>query len=108
MKFDRENCQLLSLSAYKFDFKLQFIYVTDAGQAMHFQILEHCARRAKILTPRHRLSHVPFGVVLGQDKKKFKTRSGDTIKLIDLLEEGNYCTKSVLFCNYYITRILQE
>ena len=34
------------------------------------------------------MDHVTFGVVLGEDKKKFKTRSGDTVKLIDLLDEG--------------------
>lgn len=33
-----------------------------------------------------------FGVVLGEDKKKFKTRSGDTVRLLDLLDEGlNRC-----------------
>lgn len=35
------------------------------------------------------MDHVGFGVVLGEDKKKFKTRSGDTVKLIELLDEGN-------------------
>lgn len=35
-----------------------------------------------------RVDHVPFGVVLGEDKKKFKTRSGDTVRLVDLLDEG--------------------
>lgn len=34
------------------------------------------------------MDHVTFGVVLGEDKKKFKTRSGDTVRLIDLLNEG--------------------
>lgn len=34
------------------------------------------------------MDHVTFGVVLGEDKKKFKTRSGDTVKLSDLLDEG--------------------
>ncbi|XP_046624223.1 arginine--tRNA ligase, cytoplasmic isoform X1 [Neodiprion virginianus] len=64
------------------------IYVTDAGQAVHFQIIEKCARRAEILTNKHRMDHVGFGVVLGEDKKKFKTRSGDTVKLTELLDEG--------------------
>ena len=36
-----------------------------------------------------RLDHVGFGVVLGEDKKKFKTRSGDTVRLVELLDEGN-------------------
>ena len=38
------------------------------------------------------MTHVGFGVVLGEDKKKFKTRSGDTVKLKDLLDEG--CTRA--------------
>ncbi|XP_017875800.1 arginine--tRNA ligase, cytoplasmic [Ceratina calcarata] len=64
------------------------IYVTDAGQATHFQVLKSCAKRAGILKSFHRVDHVGFGVVLGQDKKKFKTRSGETVKLSDLLDEG--------------------
>ncbi|XP_058834193.1 probable arginine--tRNA ligase, cytoplasmic [Topomyia yanbarensis] len=65
------------------------IYVTDAGQATHFQTLYSCARRAKILDPNlHRVDHVGFGVVLGEDGKKFKTRSGDSVKLTELLDEG--------------------
>ena len=39
------------------------------------------------VTPAHRVEHVEFGVVLGEDKK-FKTRSGDTVRLQDLLNEG--------------------
>ena len=35
------------------------------------------------------MDHVGFGVVLGEDKKKFKTRSGDTVRLVELLDEGN-------------------
>ncbi|XP_029159062.1 arginine--tRNA ligase, cytoplasmic [Nylanderia fulva] len=64
------------------------IYVTDAGQSLHFQTLRSCAKKAEILKDHHRMDHVTFGVVLGEDKKKFKTRSGDTIKLIELLDEG--------------------
>lgn len=64
------------------------IYVTDAGQYTHFATIEACARRAGILKDHHKMDHVGFGVVLGEDKKKFKTRSGDTVKLIELLDEG--------------------
>ncbi|KAI5638469.1 tRNA synthetases class I (R) domain-containing protein [Phthorimaea operculella] len=66
----------------------RFIYVTDAGQYTHFATIDACARRAGILKNGQKVEHVGFGVVLGEDKKKFKTRSGDTVKLIDLLEEG--------------------
>ncbi|KAG5343461.1 SYRC protein, partial [Acromyrmex charruanus] len=64
------------------------IYVTDAGQSLHFQIIKSCAKRAGILKSFHRMDHVSFGAVLGEDKKKFKTRSGDTVKLSELLDEG--------------------
>lgn len=65
------------------------IYITDAGQATHFHLLFKCAENLGIINPKvHRVDHVPFGVVLGEDKKKFKTRSGDTVRLSDLLDEG--------------------
>ncbi|CAG9860921.1 unnamed protein product [Phyllotreta striolata] len=65
------------------------IYVTDAGQATHFQVLFSCAKKAGIIdAEKHRVDHVGFGVVLGEDKKKFKTRSGETVRLLDLLDEG--------------------
>lgn len=65
------------------------IYVTDCGQATHFKAIFSCAKRAGILDPsKVRIDHVGFGVVLGEDGKKFKTRSGDTVKLSELLDEG--------------------
>lgn len=35
-----------------------------------------------------RVSHVGFGLVLGEDGKKFKTRSGDVVRLVELLDEA--------------------
>ncbi|KAH8295257.1 hypothetical protein KR018_009250, partial [Drosophila ironensis] len=65
------------------------IYVVDAGQSTHFNTIFKAAERAGLLNPAvHRVDHVQFGVVLGEDGKKFKTRSGDTVKLSDLLDEG--------------------
>lgn len=65
------------------------IYVTDAGQAQHFKSFFGGAQTAGFYDPaKVRVDHVVFGVVLGEDKKKFKTRSGDTVRLIDLLNEG--------------------
>lgn len=62
------------------------IYVTDAGQSSHFQMIFNAAQRAGYWDPsRARLDHVPFGLVLGPDGKKFRTRSGETERLIDLL-----------------------
>lgn len=65
------------------------IYVVDEGQAVHFETVVSGSKRAGFLDPsKTRVDFVGFGVVLGEDKKKFKTRSGDTVKLVDLLDEG--------------------
>lgn len=62
------------------------IYVTDIGQATHFAMLYKAAEKAGWLDrQKNRVDHVPFGLVLGPDGKKFKTRSGDTERLIDLI-----------------------
>ena len=64
------------------------IYVTDAGQASHFAGVFQVARRAGWIPAGGRLEHVPFGLVQGEDGKKLKTRSGDTVRLKDLLDEA--------------------
>lgn len=64
------------------------IYVTDAGQASHFAAVFQVARRAGWIGDDHRIDHVPFGLVQGDDGKKLKTRSGDTVRLKDLLDEA--------------------
>jgi len=66
----------------------RIIYVTDAGQASHFAAVFQVARRAGWLPEGGRLEHVPFGLVQGDDGKKLKTRSGDTVRLKDLLDEA--------------------
>ena len=67
----------------------RIIYVVDAGQQLHFQMVFAAAAKAGYYDPEKvQIEHVPFGVVLGPDGKKFKTRSGETEKLIDLLKEA--------------------
>jgi len=64
----------------------RIVIVTDAGQSTHFQMIFKAAEKAEYLDPKKvRTDHVPFGLVLGTDGKKFRTRSGDTERLIDLL-----------------------
>jgi arginyl-tRNA synthetase len=66
---------------------VKIIYVVDAGQSTHFQLLFQVAIKAGYLNPKTtNCIHVPFGLVLGVDGKKFKTRSGDTVRLMDLLD----------------------
>jgi arginyl-tRNA synthetase len=65
----------------------RLIYVTDAGQSTHFQMIFKAAELAGYLDrAKVRVDHVPFGLVLGSDGKKFRTRSGETERLIDLLQ----------------------
>jgi arginyl-tRNA synthetase len=65
----------------------RLIYVTDAGQSTHFQMIFKAAEKAGYLDSQLvRVDHVPFGLVLGSDGKKFRTRSGETERLIDLLQ----------------------
>ncbi len=67
----------------------RIIIVTDLGQSLHFQLIFKAAEKAHYYDPlKVELNHVGFGLVLGPDGKKFKTRSGETEKLIDLLHEA--------------------
>lgn len=66
----------------------RLVYVTDASQANHFAQVFQVARRAGWVPDGVELVHVPFGLVQGEDGKKLKTRSGDTPKLKDLLNEA--------------------
>ncbi len=67
----------------------RIIIVTDVGQTLHFQMVFKAAEKAGWLDPSAvQMDHVGFGLVLGPDGKKFKTRSGETEKLIDLLYEA--------------------
>ncbi|MBD1824974.1 arginine--tRNA ligase [Cyanobacteria bacterium FACHB-DQ100] len=66
----------------------RLIYVTDAGQANHFAQVFQVARRADWIPGSVEVAHVPFGLVQGEDGKKLKTRSGDTVRLRDLLDEA--------------------
>jgi arginyl-tRNA synthetase len=66
----------------------RLIYITDAGQASHFAQVFQVAKRAGWIPETVEIVHVPFGLVLGEDGKKLKTRSGETVRLRDLLDEA--------------------
>jgi arginyl-tRNA synthetase len=74
----------------------RIIYVTDLGQGNHFAQVWQVARRAGWIPDSVELVHVPFGLVQGEDGKKFKTRSGDTVRLKDLLDEAVVRTRADL------------
>ncbi len=62
------------------------LYVVDARQSEHFRLLFATARRWGYDQIDYR--HVSFGTILGEDKRPFKTRSGDTVGLESLLDEA--------------------
>jgi arginyl-tRNA synthetase len=64
------------------------IYVVGAPQAQHLAMVFETAREAGWLVPPARADHAMFGSVLGEDRRMYKTRSGDTIKLSSLLDEA--------------------
>lgn len=75
----------------------RLIYVTDLGQATHFKMIFQAAILAGYLDPnKTRVDHVGFGMVLGTDGKKFRTRSGETERLMDLLEQAILEAKRIL------------
>lgn len=64
------------------------IYVVDARQSLHFKMVFETARRARWLNGDVKAFQLAFGTVLGKDGKPFKTREGETVRLVDLLDEA--------------------
>ncbi|MFJ9720400.1 arginine--tRNA ligase [Streptomyces sp. NPDC101213] len=66
----------------------RLVYVVDARQSLHFKMVFETARRAGWLDGDATAHQLAFGTVLGKDGKPFKTREGETVKLVDLLDEA--------------------
>jgi arginyl-tRNA synthetase len=64
------------------------LYVVGAPQAQHLSMVFDVARMAGWLVPPTDAAHVAFGSVLGEDRKILKSRSGETPKLVELLDEA--------------------
>lgn len=89
---DLAACQYRSL-----DLKVDRIIIfTDARQALHFKQVELVARKAGLLRDETGYEHCPFGTMMGEDGKPFKTRTGGTVKLAELLEEAVVRAKAVV------------
>ena len=61
------------------------LYVVDARQSQHFAMVFEVARMAGWLDQTEAV-HIAFGMVMGKDNKPFKTREGNTVRLVDLLD----------------------
>lgn len=74
----------------------RLIYVTDARQKQHFSMLFAALKAANWADSSITLNHIAFGSVLGEDKKPFKTRSGESIRLASLLDEAEARVLNIL------------
>jgi len=74
----------------------RLIYITDARQSQHFAMIFKTGEMAGWLTDQVRVEHVPFGSVLGEDGKPFKTRSGEVVRLVELIDEAERRAKAVM------------
>jgi arginyl-tRNA synthetase len=82
----------------------RIIYVTDARQAQHFEMVFATVRGAGWTRPAGKtreveLDHVTFGSILGPDRKPLKTRSGENVKLAELLDEAVSRAESLIRAN---------
>ncbi len=66
----------------------RLLYVVDTRQDLHFKQLFTTSRKAGWLPENVSAEFIGFGTMMGKDNKPFKTRSGDTVKLVDLLNEA--------------------
>ena len=66
----------------------RLLYVVGAPQAQHFQMVFAVAEMAGWLTDEVEAVHVPFGNVLGDDRKMLRSRTGGAVKLVELLDEA--------------------
>lgn len=66
----------------------RMLYFVDQRQALHFQQVFAVALKAGFVDPDTSLKHMGFGTMNGPDGKPFKTRTGGTVKLSDLLTEA--------------------
>ncbi len=66
----------------------RILYFIDARQSLHMKQVFTLSRRAGYARPECSLEHHPFGTMMGEDGKPFKTRAGGTVKLAELLDEA--------------------
>jgi arginyl-tRNA synthetase len=66
----------------------RLIYVVGSEQSLHFAMIFAVARKADWLTDKVRAEHAAIGMVAGADGKRFRSRTGDSVKLSTLIDEA--------------------
>ena len=74
----------------------RIVYVVDARQSFHFKQLFLVGKKAGFANLDTKLEHTPFGTMMNEDGKPFKTRDGGTVRLIDLIGEAKLRAKKVV------------
>jgi arginyl-tRNA synthetase len=75
----------------------RIVYVTDLGQSQHLHMVFDAAKLCGYYDPNTvEVQHAGFGLVLGSDGTKMKTRSGEVFRLIDLIKEAIYKSRQIL------------
>jgi arginyl-tRNA synthetase len=72
------------------------LYVVGAPQQLHLEMVFAAAKMAGWLPAAARAEHVAFGAVLGPDKKMLKSRSGESISLVELLDEARARAEAII------------
>lgn len=72
------------------------VYVIGLPQRQHFEMFSAALRQFGWVGEQVRLDYVGFGSVLGADRKMFKTRSGETVRLTDLVDEAEQRAAAVI------------
>ncbi|MCL2228638.1 MAG: arginine--tRNA ligase [Firmicutes bacterium] len=63
----------------------EHVYITDFRQDLHFEQVFRAVKKGGLVKPEVVFTHIGHGTMLGKDGKPFKTRSGDTVKLEDVI-----------------------
>lgn len=80
---------LAAVKMRSFDFEVdRSLYVVDARQSLHFRQVFAVAQAADMASANISLEHIAYGTIMGSDGRPYKTRSGDSVKLADLLDEA--------------------
>lgn len=74
----------------------RIVYVVDARQSFHFKQLFIVGKKAGFAKPDTKLEHTPFGTMMNEDGKPFKTRDGGTVRLVDLINEAKLRAKKIV------------
>jgi arginyl-tRNA synthetase len=78
----------------------RIIYLVGSEQSQHFQMVFAVARQAGWLPASVHAEHAPIGMVTGTDRKRYRSRSGKSVKLIDLIDEAVIRAEEVIKDRY--------